>query len=486
MGFKSLMSLPPATPDSAGVQPLAAGFAPASEADWAALVQKTLKGESVESLTRRTIEGLPIQPLYQQAAPAAFAPKTAAGWDIRTLVRNPTAVGANVEALQDLANGAVSTLIRIDPEGAEGVAVGSAEGLAQVLDGVLLDVAPVALDAGFLGARAADWLAAAAKGAPSAPLALHMDPLSAFARGGASPGPMEAHLIACAGVGARLAEPYPKATLFLASGRVAHEAGGGEALELAVAAAAALAYAKALTRAALPHGQAFERIVLGLALDADYFLTIAKLRAARVVWSKIAGACGVDWPAKIEARSSGRMLTRADAWNNMIRLTAAGLAGAAGGAGAVVLGTFTDALGAPTAFARRQARNTQLILMEEANLGRVADPAAGCAYLETLTDELARAAWDRFQAIEAAGGLIAALESGLVAREVEAARAELRTRIAQRQLKVLGVTDFAPTEERPAPVASFTPTQVSAPSPRLPGPDSHCPPLEPIRLEDLA
>src|SRR6185312_6241847 len=123
----------------------------------------------------------------------------------------------------------------IDPVGAAGVAIGSAEGLARALDGVLLDVAPVALDAGFLGPTAADWLGA---------LALHLDPLSAFAEGGASPGPLEAHLISAATVAARLAAPYPRASLFLASGRALHEAGGGEAGELALAVAAALAYAK--------------------------------------------------------------------------------------------------------------------------------------------------------------------------------------------------------------------------------------------------
>jgi methylmalonyl-CoA mutase len=485
-GMRCKTSMSHSTLAEPGVIPLASGFPTATQADWAAMAARTLKGAPLESLTRRTLEGLPIEPFYEQADPAVGVIKATAGWDIRTLVRNPDPSGANAELLQDLAGGAASVVLKIDPTGASGVAVGSGESLGRLLEGVLVDVAPVALDAGFLGSKAADWLAAAAKGAPSAPLALHMDPLSAFAEAGASPGPMESHLIACAGVGARLADSYPKASLFLASGRVAHEAGGGEALELAVATSCALAYAKALVRAAMPIGQAFERVVLGLALDADYFVTIAKLRAARVVWSKLTGACGVDTPAKIEARSSGRMLTRADAWTNMIRLTAAGLGGAAGGADAVVLGAFTDALGLPTAFARRQARNTQLVLAEEAHLGRVADPAAGCAFLESLTGEIARAAWDRFQAIEAAGGAIAALESGLVAGEVAKARAEIAARIARRELKILGVTDFKPTEEREAPLLSVIPTPVSAPSARLPGPDSHCPPLAPIRLEDLA
>ena len=468
---------------AAAIVPLAEGFEPPSREDWLALVERTLKGAPVASLTRRTIEGLAIEPLYEAAEGSSVPARAAPGWDIRAPVRAASPAAANAQILEALAGGASSVLVSL---GADGVAAGDAAALASVLEGVLLDVAPVAQDAGFLGPRAADWLAAAAKGAPSARLAFHLDPLSAFATAGASPGPIEAHLIAAASVAARLAEPYPQASLFLASGRPAHEAGGGEAIEVAMAAASALAYAKALARADLSIEAAFSRIVLGLSVDADYLISIAKLRAARLVWGKLTAACGVAAPARIEARSSGRMLTAADAWTNMIRLTAAGFAGAVGGADAIVLGAFTDAIGAPTEFARRQARNAQLVLMEEASLGRVSDPAAGCGYIEAMTESLARAAWERLQAIEAAGGIVSALEGGLVARHVEEGRQELARRIAARELRVLGVTDFpAPEADPPATEATVAQT-IEPPSPRLPGPDSHCPPLAPIRLEALA
>ncbi len=473
------------TAQEAAIIPLAEGFPAQDHAAWLALAEKTLKGAPIGSLTRRTVEGLAIRPLYEPKDRPPVPAKASMGWDIRTSVRGPGVGGANAQVLQDLAGGAASVLIHIDPAGRSGVAVASADDLARVLEGVLVDIAPIALDAGFLSAKAADWLAAAAKGAPTAALALHMDPLSAFAEAGASPGPIEAHLIACAGVGARLAEPYPKASLFLASGRVAHEAGGGEALELAMAAVAALAYAKALVRAGMPQQAAFERIVLSLAVDADPYLSIAKLRAARLVWAKLVGACGVNVPAKIETRSSGRMLTIADPWTNMIRLAIAGFAGAVGGADAVALGAFTDPVGLPTAFARRQTRNTQLVLAEEAHLGRVTDPAAGSGYLEALTEDLARAAWERFQSIEAAGGFIRALESGLIAKQVETSRAEIAARLAAREIKILGVTDFPVTDARATEVEPAG-QAAAAPSARLPGPDSHCPPLAPIRLETLA
>jgi methylmalonyl-CoA mutase len=463
---------------------LSADFPPATAESWRALVAKTLGEKPFSSLEKATVEGLPIAPLYppgdlpgEQAFPTR--PYNAERpWDLRVLTAHPDAARANVEILGDLEGGAASAVVRVDPTGQTGVAVGSADDLARVLTGVVLELAPVGLDASFLGPRAADWLAAVAKSSPGARLNFHMDPLSAFAEAGASPGPIESHLVSAATVGVRLAETYPHGELFLASGRVVHEAGGGEALELAFAATAAIAYAKALVRAGLPMAEAFGRISLGLSADADYFLTIAKLRAAREVWARIAAACEAGPAARIEARSSRRMLTRRDAWTNMIRLTAAGFGAAIGGADAVVLGAFTDALGLPTAFARRQSRNTQLILMEEAYVGRVADPAAGAGYVEAMTDQIARAAWAKLQEIEAAGGLVAALTSGLIARDVEAANA------ARPAPKLVGVNAFPPDKEEPIEVERPEPRPVEAPAAGLPGPDGACPALKAIRLAE--
>ncbi|MDO8799808.1 methylmalonyl-CoA mutase family protein [Phenylobacterium sp.] len=464
---------------------LTAAFPPATAADWRALVEKTLKDAPFESLQRQTAEGLPIAPLYEGSDQApAFTQRPFDAdrpWDIRGRVTHPDAVQANADLMTDLEGGAASALIRIDPTGQTGVAVGSAQGLARVLDGVLLELAPVALDAGFLGPAAADWLGAAAKGSPTAKLFFHLDPLSAFARAGESPGPIESHMVSAATVARRLANAYPDAGLFLASGQVVHEAGGGEAGELAFAIASALTYAKALVRAGLAMEDSFGRIVIGLAADADYFATLAKLRAARAVWSRVTAACGVTAAPRIEARSSHRMLAAHDPWTNMLRLTASAVGASIGGADAVVLGSFTDALGLPTAFARRQSRNAQLVLMEEAHLGRVADPGAGSGYVEALTDEIARAAWAAFQAIEAKGGLIAALSDGHIAAETARVR---EARIAAGPLKIVGVTAFPQPDQAPVEVERAAPKAVEAPSPRLPGPDSHCPALTPVRLAE--
>jgi methylmalonyl-CoA mutase len=462
-------------------QSLSGDFAPATEADWRALVDKTLGEAPFSSLEKTTVEGLVIEPLYapaaQPQAPARAVPPDRA-WEVATLTAHPDAARANAEILADLRGGAASAVIRIDPTGKAGVAVGSSADLARVLDGVILELAPVALDAGFLGPAAADWLGAAAKASPIALIRFHLDPLSAYAEAGASPGPIEAHLISAANIAARLAETYPQAQLFLASGRVVHEAGGGEAGEIAFAAACAIAYAKALVGAGLPMSDALSKITLGLSADADYFLTIAKLRAARAIWARIAAACDAEPTARIEARSSRRMLTAKDAWTNMIRLTAAGFGAAVGGADTVMLGNFTDALGLPTEFARRQSRNAQLVLMEEAHIGRVADPAAGSGYVEALTDQMARAAWAGFQAFEAAGGIVAALAAGHIAQGVSAAVA------ARPEPKIIGVTAFPPAKDTPVEVEIAAAKAVAAPSVRLPGPDSACMPLKPMRISE--
>jgi len=474
------------------VIPLVQDFAPATRDDWLKLVAKTLEGGAFEArLVGHTIDGLAIQPLYTPADGIAVAapvgPRGAERpWDIRALSAHADPVRARSDLLADLEGGASSVLLRIDPTGANGVAIGSADALAEVLDGVVLELAGVALDAGFLGVQAADWLAAAAKSSPGALLDFHLDPLSALAEAGASPGPIESHLIAAANAGVRLAEVYPKAGLFLASGRAAHEAGGGEAEELGFMAASAVAYARALIRAGAAPSEAFARITLGLSADSDYFLTIAKLRAARAIWARITGACEVDAPARIEARSSRRMLTRLDAWTNLLRLTAAGFGAAVGGADAVVLGAFTDALGPPTPFARRQARNTQIVLMDEAHLGRVADPARGAGFIESLTDQLARAGWAAFRAIEAEGGIIAALASGSIAAQVARAADERRAAIAAGEQKIIGVTVFANAQDPGVEVETVDADAfaVAAPSPRMPGPDGRAAPLSPIRLAE--
>ena len=469
---------------------LAAEFDAADEGRWRALVEKGLKGRPFEELVSTTADGLAIKPLYTAAdAGPLLAARPAPSedverpWDLRAAVEHPDPARANEQALGDLVGGAQSLLLKLDASAADGVAVASQDDLARVLDKVLLELAPVALDAGWQGPDAANWLAVLAKGAPNAPLAFHMDPVSAFAETGASPGPVEAHLNAAAQSAARHAQAYPRATAFLASGRAAHEAGGSEAQELGLMAACAAAYLRAMVDdAGMGVTEAFGRVVLGLSANKDVFTTVAKLRAARAIWARMAELAGVDAPAKIEARSSRRMLAKRDPWTNLLRLTAAGFGAGVGGADAVILEPFTQPLGLASDLARRQARNTQLVLMEEAGLGRVADPAGGSWLFERLTDDLARAGWAEFQKIEAEGGVLEALRAGRFQADVARARDARLAAIAEKRSPNLGVTAFPPAHDDPVALDTADRSRFArSMDVRQSGDDSRCQPLIPIR-----
>lgn len=458
---------------------------------WETAAAKALKGRAVADLRWSTGDGITFAPLYaaDDGVKPVFAPRGAVAdparpWDVRTRVDHPEPAEANALLLADLNGGAASALVTL---GGEGVVVGSRDDLARVVDGVLLDLAPVALDAGFAGTTAAEWLGELAKGAPRAPLALHLDPLGAFALAGRSPGAMGEQVSRAADTAAELGETYPAASLFLASGQVTHEAGGAEAHELGFAAACALAYAKALDAAGVGPTQGFGRIVLGLVVDAEYFSAIAKVRAARLIWARLTAACGAPGvPARIEVRASRRMLSRRDAWTNLLRLTTAAFAGAVGGADAVVVESFTQPLGVADAFARRQARNTQLVLMEEAGLGRVNDPASGSWQLDAMTHGLAEAGWAAFQVIESRGGTLSALTSGWLGAEAGAMADRRRADVAEGRAPLVGVTRFTDAAGR-APNVEPHPESASAlHDEAAAGSSDACRPLTPMRLAEIA
>jgi methylmalonyl-CoA mutase len=438
--------------DDTPVMALAAGFAPATRDLWRAVAEKSLKGASVDSLAR-TVEGVAIAPLYaaDRDLAAPTSPRISRDHDRPWDVRAPAST--HDEVIEALAGGAASVLLA--------VAGSEARDLTALLDGVLIDVAPIALAAGGDGLVAARALSLAAKSSPAAPLAFHLDPLGAD---GGDPNTMKGW----ASAAAELAATHPRASLFLADGARIHNAGGEPAWELAFAVAAGIAYAKSSTEAGLAPADAFTRIVLGLAVDNRPLIGVAKLRAARRMWARVTGTCGAPTPAVIEARSSYRMLTIADPWSNLVRITQAGFAGAVGGADAIVLYPHDRAGGGRDPLGPRFARNAGLILMEEAHLGAVDDPTAGAWACEALTADLARAAWAIFNKIESAGGAAEALRSGMVADAVAASVASLGSSIADKTTRIVGVTDFR---------ADTAPTADSGATPKG---------LDPIRLEALA
>ena len=251
--------------------------------------------------------------------------------------------------------------------------------------------------------------------------------------------------------------------LVCADGRVIHAAGGSPAQELAFALASGVAALRALEAAGVSLDEARKLIDFRLAADADEFLTLAKFRALRRLWAAIERACGLDAkPIRVHGETAWRMMTRRDPWVNLLRSTVAVFSAGLGGANSVCVLPFTQALGLPDAFARRIARNTQLVLLEESNLGKVADPAAGSGGIEALTDALVERGYALFQEIEKAGGLAKALEGGAFQAEVAKTAAERAKNVARRKEPLTGASEFPDIHEKPVTVLQPAPAAPKA------------------------
>lgn len=235
-----------------------------------------------------------------------------------------------------------------------------------------------------------------------------------------------------------------------ADGRPYHNAGATEAQELAAVAATALSYLRCHEAAGVALDEAAKSIGFCVAVDADQFIGIAKIKALRRLWSRIAEASGLPAPnTRIHAETAWRMMTRRDPGVNMLRTTVAAFAAGVGGADSLTVLPFTSALGLPDAFARRVARNTQAILLEESNLYRIADPASGSGFVETMTDQLAQSAWRLFQDIERLGGMVAALRQGALHDRIAEADTERRRQIDKRKRPITGTSEFPDIGEKP-------------------------------------
>jgi methylmalonyl-CoA mutase len=444
--------------------PLAARFPPATRDQWIELVTGVLRrsglaedADPVAALSSTTYDGIPVRPLYTAAdappVPAGTpgsAPylrgatadgPTLTGWDVRQRHADPDPARLRASLLNDLETGATSVWLVL---GEAGLPVAD---LPAALEGVYVDLAPVALDAGGQTAEAA-----------AAYLRLvgerGLDPAEIRGSLGADPIGLRARTGATADLGLLTPRPdHPQLRVATVDATVYHDAGASDATELAVATAVGVAYLRALTDAGLDVDAALDAVEFRFAVSADQFASIAKLRAARRVWGRVAALCEAE-PARGQrqhAVTSAAMMTRRDPWVNMLRSTVACFAAAVGGADAITVLPFDTALGLPDDLARRIARNTQSILHDESSLGRVLDAAGGSWYVETLSDQLAHAAWDGFTEIERAGGALAALDAGLIGDRIAASRQRRADDVAHRRAPLTGVTEFALPNEPAVP-----------------------------------
>jgi methylmalonyl-CoA mutase len=477
-----------------------AEFSPARREQWLALVSSVLNGAPFERrLMSRSYDGITIAPLYAREPGARTVPGRMPGapWRIMQRIDFPDAAAANAQALQDLKNGATAlALVFAGTIGAYGFGLRGDDAVTRVLETVFLD-AGIAIDlqAGPKSPHVARQLAAelARRGMSpgAADIAFGFDPLGDLASGVAEAPPWRSGDFAAV-IGELAAQGY-RCPFAVADGRIIHNAGGSEAQELAWALATALAYLRALEAGGIALGDAGRMIGFRLAADADLFLTMAKFRALRRLCARVEEACGLSpAPATVAAETAWRMMTRRDPSVNMLRATVAVVAAGLGGADSIAIVPHTAAIGLPDGFARRIARNTQLMLIEESNLARVADPAAGAGGLENLTHDLCETAWSLFQGIEKAGGAAAALAQGLIQARVAAVRAEREKAVARRTDALTGTSEFPDISETPADVLLPSPLAPS-PSPPLGGegagsiqPQEPCPRIAPLPSRRLA
>jgi methylmalonyl-CoA mutase len=446
-------------------------FAPPAREAWLGLVAKVLKGGDFEKrLVARSADGLPVQPLYTRSDAVEGATATGrsayfpGGWDIRQRHAEPDARAANAAIHEDLTGGVTSLVLQITAPGQSGLSY-AAEPLRAALKGVLFEGCAVALDARENTMDAAGSLIEIWREAGISENkrrgAFNCDPLGVLARTGTLyyPAARSCEIAAKFAYDCRTMSHVPA---LLADGRPYHEAGAGEAQELAAMLATLVAYLRACEGAGQRPRYAFAKIALALSADADLFLTIAKLRAARKLVARVAEACGATHAAErmhLWGATSERMLAKRDPWVNMLRTTIACAGAALGGADAVTVLPYTWALGRPDAFACRIARNTHLVLQEESSLGRVADPAHGAWLIEKMTDELAHKSWQLFQDIEAKGGMGAALESGFIQDEIARTVEARAGGIATGRQELTGVSTFPRLADDGVKVAPHPPAE---------------------------
>lgn len=469
---------------------LFAEFTAPSYEEWRAEAERSLKGVDFErKLIRKTYEGLAIKPLYVQsdvanlphldslpgAAPflrgATAAGNLAQPWLIAQELPYPTAEQFNQAVRADLERGQtalvlltdLATRLGIDPDqaqpdmvGAGGVSLATVDDLAQALVGIDLSRYPLMLESGAAALPLAAMLAAVLQRTGTAPQAVRgmiaSDPLGQLATAGTLPTTLPQLYSELAALTSWAIHNAPQLGTLAVDASIYHNSGGHAVHELAFAVATGTDYLRALQQHDLTVDQIAPRMHFSFAVGANFFLEIAKLRAARLLWARIVAAFGGQAASQqmhLHARTALWNMTRTDPYVNMLRATTEAFAAALGGCSSLTVLPFDAVLGLPDEFSRRIARNTQLIIQHECNMNGLIDPAGGSWYLETLTNELARAAWGLFQEVERQGGMQAALLAGMPQQQVAATAAERAKNLAGRKDILVGTNMYANVKEQP-------------------------------------
>nr|VFJ88987.1 MAG: methylmalonyl-CoA mutase [Candidatus Kentron sp. H]VFJ89745.1 MAG: methylmalonyl-CoA mutase [Candidatus Kentron sp. H]VFJ97217.1 MAG: methylmalonyl-CoA mutase [Candidatus Kentron sp. H] len=458
--------------------------------EWRETAEKGLKGASFEKkLITKTYEGIDLQPMYQENAleglahvdaPPGFAPyargTTALGyqekpWEVTQELYYATPKEFNKALRADLPRGQTAinlaldqaTLMGEDPDGdvgddvgKGGVSIASPKDLEGALAGVDLTDIHFLTQAGAEAIPLAALIVALLQKQGKSPADLDgcigMDPLGSLARDGHLPRPLNGVYDGMARFTQWAAANAPKLYTITVQGHPYHDGGASATQELGYALATGVEYLRQVGRR-WPHvDEIAQRMVFSFSLGSNFFMEIAKMRAARIAWAKIVKAFGGNIDSQkmaIHARTSGWNKTLYDPYVNMLRTTTESFSGVLGGVDSMHVAPYDEVAGAPTDFSRRVARNTHTILREEVGIPRTVDPVGGSWYVEHLTDSVAKSAWEIFQEIEKAGGIFEALENGIPQKQIAAVAEKRSLDAARRKAIFVGVNQYANMGDKP-------------------------------------
>ncbi len=458
-------------------------------AQWQALAEKTTKGKSIDSTFRTTPEGITVKTLYTAEdveglahtntlpglEPFIRGPQatmyTGRPWTIRQYAGFSTAEESNQFYRQSLAAGAQGVSVAFDlathrgydsdhPRvagdiGKAGVAVDSVEDMKILFDGIPLDKVSVSMtmNGAVLPILASYIVAAEEQGASQQLLSgtIQNDILKEFMVRNTYIYPPQPSMRIVGDIIAYCSEHMPKYNCISISGYHMQEAGADSALELAYTLADGKEYIRTAIAAGLDIDQFAPRLSFFWGIGMNFYMEIAKLRAARLLWSKIVSEFNPKNPKssmlRTHSQTSGWSLTAQDPYNNVIRTTIEAMAAVFGGTQSLHTNAFDEAIGLPTQHSSRIARNTQVIIQEETGITDTVDPWGGSYFMENLTQQLADKAWELIEEVEASGGMTKAIETGLPKARIEAAAAKRQSAIDRGEEVIVGINKYQVDDE---------------------------------------
>lgn len=471
-------------------QDLLKDFKQATYEEWREAAEALLKGAPFEKrMLTKTPEGIVLQPIYRQedvvgletsiscpgegnfARGADASGYLGSAWEIaqEQPYGDPQVFNAALMKDLDAGQSAVNVLLDsasqlgLDPDQATdaevgecGLSLATLDDLKVAFSGLKADYLPVYFQSGCAGVSTqavfTAWLKGEGFDVSSIKGGLNMDPYGVLATRGKLPAPLDALLDELALLVKHNSTNAPGFAAAGISGIPYHGAGASATEELASVLSTGVAFLRAMDKRGVSIDAAASQVRFTLSIGGNFFMEIAKFKAARMLWAKVVKAFGGNAAScrmKIHARTGMANKTQLDPYVNMLRTTTEAFSAVVGGASSICVGCFDETMRVPDDFARRIARNLQVILQEECELTHVIDPAGGSWYIDSLTDELAKKAWEAFQGLEKDGGIVASLRSGKWQATLAATRSSREKLLEQRQASLIGTNQYPNLEEKP-------------------------------------